>query len=159
MSYSSRVRRQRNNQHSEDAKQKVASSQSQQPGKKEASKKNIPADSYGQQAGFVNKKEASKIQRLATAADEEKASTNDARMKNDKDIQEKPIQLKEDSADEMDPVQTKSSPDEQKEKEVQKAPDKNKEEKSLQKKGDEGERKPVQKSEEPQKDEKPGEES
>ncbi len=114
MSYSSRVYRQRNaHSHDESAKEPFVGKQhAEGPQKDDPSfiqKKmtvNQPGDAYEKEAdtmadAVVNRQSAapvgqsgniSPIQRLATSADEEKLGTNDARMKLDKDIQEKPME-------------------------------------------------------------------
>ncbi|MBK9983971.1 MAG: DUF4157 domain-containing protein [Saprospiraceae bacterium] len=114
MSYCSRVYRQRNaHTHDESKKEPFFSKEndikkSHQPGTFFQAKLTVnqPGDSYEQEAdsvanAVVNKttkgpivqhKKISSIQRLATSMEDEKLSTNDARMAKDKEIQEKPIQ-------------------------------------------------------------------
>lgn len=134
MSYSSRVYRQRNA-HSHDEKSKDSFFGKQQDSEQSKSGKsffqtkltvNKPGDAFEKEADnvantvvnktsdkpIVQQKKISSIQRLATSAEEEKLSTNDARMKMDKDIQEKPQAGKdpEEKKEKLKGVQKKDEP-------------------------------------------------
>lgn len=178
MSYSSRVYRQRNPRAKEEAKEE--SFFSKQHDAKKGSRKggffqaklavNEPGDTYEQEADavantVVNKangkkavqqKEISSVQRLSTPAEDEKVGTNDARMKKDKDIQEKAIQKMGEPDKEKKDVQKMDEPKKEEKKEVQKKEEPKKEEEKVQKKEEpkKEEDKPVQKMDEPKKEEK-----
>jgi Domain of unknown function (DUF4157) len=113
MSYRSRVHRQRNISPEEKTKEPSFFSSQNDVRKSRGNRSffqpklsvNKPGDIHEQEAdsiahAVVNKsgvdgplsQPGSGIQRLATSADDEKLGTNDARMKHDKDIQEKPMQ-------------------------------------------------------------------
>ena len=92
--------------------------------------------------GGVQKQEADAVQRLATPEEENMPATNDARMAEDKQIQEKPLQRAEKKEEEK-PVQKAEKKEE--EKPVQKA-EKKEEEKPVQKAEKQEEEKPVQKA-------------
>jgi hypothetical protein len=151
MSYASRVYRQRNA-HTHDEGKKDATFGKQHDTEEHDSGAlfqtrlavNKPGDVYEKEAdamanavahktrpGEVQQKIGGQVQKLSTSAEEEKLGTNDARMQKDKEIQEKPIQMKDDKKKEE-------------KKPVQRAADKNKEE----------EKKPVQKLGEEKKEEK-----
>ncbi len=180
MSYSSRVYRQRNAHAHDEAKQKPFFSgqhDTKKPSKKNKTVQaklavNKAGDSYEQEADamantlanqnsktpVVHKKEISAIQRLSTPAEDEQLGTNDARMKKDKDIQEKPIQLKgeEPGKDEEKAIQKVDEPKKEEEKAVQKMDEPKKEEEKAVQKMDEPkkeEEKAVQKMDEPKKEE------
>ena len=93
--------------------------------------------------GGVQKQEADAVQRLATPEEDNMPATNDARMAEDKQIQEKPVQRAEKKEEEK-PVQKAEKKEE--EKPVQKA-EKKEEEKPVQKAEKKEEEKPVQKAE------------
>jgi hypothetical protein len=103
----------------------------------------------------VNRKKKETIQRLATSKEDEKLSTNDARMEKDKEDPLKPVQKKDapkkGKKEEEKPVQKKDAPKKGKkeeEKPVQKKGKKKEEEKPVQKKAKKKEEeKPVQKKE------------
>ena len=80
---------------------------------------------------IVQQKKISGVQRLSTPAEEEKMGTNDARMKNDKDIQEKPIQQKTTGPEKekQKGIHKKDNPEKEKLKGVQKMDDPEKEKK------------------------------
>ena len=116
MSYSERTYRQRNPR-----------------GKEE---KGAKAPFFNAPKNGVNRKKKETIQRLATSKEDEKLSTNDARMEKDKEEPMKPMHRKEAPKKEKEkPVQKKEAPKKEKEKPVQKkeAPKKEKE-KPVQKK-------------------------
>lgn len=98
---------------------------------------------------------AGSLQRLATPDEEKMPSTNDARMEEDKAIQEKPIQKMEAPGmkEEEKPVQTMGEPGKEEEEPVQKmeAPGMKEEEKPVQTMGEPGkeEEKPVQAKSQP----------
>jgi len=150
MSYSSRVYRQRNAHMHDESKQKsfFAGHETKKPTKKNKQVQaklaiNKPGDSFEKEADAVanvvttqplqkpaiEQKKISSVQRLSTPAEEEKLGTNDARMKRDKDIQEKPIQAKDEEKKEKPEVQKMDEPEKEKP-EVQKAeaPEKKEEE-------------------------------
>lgn len=158
MSYSSRVYRQRNSHtHDENAKDAFAGKQEDISPQHEAPaffqakmEVNEPGDRHEQEAdamadAVVNKqpyhtvaqrKEISGIQRFSTPAEDEQLGTNDARMKKDKDIQEKPMEeaneKKQDNEEKKaDAKSAKNDPDLKKRKVIQKKdePEKKKEEK------------------------------
>lgn len=184
MSYSSRVYRQRNPQQQDPKKQKPFFSKKHDDGKIKSSRKtnvqaklsvNEPGDSFEREAdnvagkvatgsddrSVVQQKKISSLQRLATPAEEEKLGTNDARMKRDKDIQEKPLQRTHDKEEKKE-VQKKDRPEEEKvsRKETQKEEEKiqakqaPKEEEKLQKKDAQKEEEKIQKKEAVKEDEK-----
>ena len=165
MSYSSRVYRQRNPRAKEEAKEESFFSK-QHDAKKGGRKPgffqaklavNEPGDTYEQEAdavantvvnkangkAAVQQKEISSVQRLSTPSEDEKMGTNDARMKKDKDIQEKAIQKMGEPDKEKKDVQKMDEPKKEEKKEVQKKEEPKKEED-----------KPVQKMDEPKKEEK-----
>ncbi|MEP7229794.1 MAG: DUF4157 domain-containing protein [Ginsengibacter sp.] len=171
MSYSSRVYRQRNvHTHDETNQEGFFSKQhdiDQDKKKGEASqpglKVNEPGDSYEKEADSVanavvnnagrspavQQKKISSVQRLSTSAEEDRFSTNDARMKKDKDIQRAPVEAEK----EKDKVQKKDEPKKDEEK-VQKKDEPKKEEERFQKKGEpKKEEEKVQKKDEPKKEE------
>ncbi|WP_367867722.1 hypothetical protein [Pedobacter sp. WC2423] len=82
MSYHTRIYRQRNAHAHEEVKQKPFFSAEQQQAK------------------------GSAVQRLATAAEDEKQSTNDARMAEDKEIQGKPMESTEPEKEQQEKTQT-----------------------------------------------------
>lgn len=168
MSYSSRVYRQRNA-HTQDEKSNDAFFSKKNDAEKSKSEKsffqaklsvNKPGDKFEKEADSVadavankssqksmlQQKKISSVQRLATSAEDEKLSTNDARMQKDKEIQEKPMQNVADDAEKekKKPVQKMDKPGAEKEKEkkpVQKMnkpgeKDKEKEKKPVQAKQD-----------------------
>ena len=92
--------------------------------------------------GGVQKQEADAVQRLATPEEDNMPATNDARMAEDKQIQEKPVQRAEKKEEEK-PVQKAEKKEE--EKPVQKA-EKKEEEKPVQKAEKKEEEKPVQRA-------------
>src|SRR5260221_13728 len=118
MSYSSRVRRQRNpHTHEEGAKEGFFSKKHDTGADQRKTgffqtklTVNDPGDSYEKEADsvandvvnksspthVVQQKKISTVQRLSTPSEDEKLGTNDARMAKDKEIQEKPIQTKDD---------------------------------------------------------------
>jgi hypothetical protein len=159
MSYSSRVNRQRNaHTHDETNQEAFFSKQHDiEQNKKEASglKVNEPGDSYEKEAdsvantvvnnpaqgSVVQQKKINSVQRLATSEEEDHFSTNDARMKKDKDVQrapmepenEKEVQKKDEPKKEEEKVQKKDEPKKEEEK-VQKMDEPKKEEDKVQKK-------------------------
>ena len=158
MSYSSRVYRQRNPKPKEDSKEEgFFSKQHAEKGKQKNAFFQQRA-SAAAQGSSVQRKKISHIQKLATPKEDEKTGTNDERMKQDKEIQEKAIQRMCDSGGKKDetadkPVQKKDDGKE-KEKTVQKKEEGKKEEKQVQKKeGGKEEEKPVQKKDDPKKEE------
>jgi hypothetical protein len=184
MSYSSRVYRQRNAHAHDENKQKAFFSgqhELKKPAKKNKAVQaklavNKPGDSYEQEADavastlvnqesktpVVQQKKISGIQRLSTPASEEQLSTNDARMKNDKDIQEKRIQTKGEEVEKREEDQAVQKMDEPKKEEEDKGvqkmdePKKEEEDKGVQKMDEpkkEEEDKAVQKMDEPKKEE------
>lgn len=194
MSYSSRVYRQRNAHTTDEVKQKPFASGQHEADKPDKQNKSVqaklsvnePGDSYEQEADAVagsvinqptqqpavQQKKISSIQRLSTPAEDEKLGTNDARMKKDKDIQEKPLQRKGDEPgkeeetavqkkdeavkEEEQAVQKKDEPVKEEEQSVQKKDEANKEEEQAVQKKDEAvkeEEQPVQKKDEPIKEE------
>jgi hypothetical protein len=161
MSYSSRVYRRRNPNTHEELKQKSFFAGKDKHEKNASSKKISGEDSFEREADSVanavmsnpqpspgvRQQKISNVQRLATSKDEEKTSTNEERMKQDKDVQEKSVQLmespekKEDqvqktdaSQQEEDKVQRMNSPKGEEEK-VQKADDPKMEEDKMKDKG------------------------
>lgn len=176
MSYTSRVYRQRNAHTHDETKDQspfFTKSEKQSGGRQKGTpffqtKLSVgePGDQYEKEAdsvaaSVVNKKtpgpvmqqkKISSIQRLATSQEEEKTSTNDERMKQDRDIQEKPeVQTKCAECEEEEKgkgVQKKTDPEKEKEKkkgaminkktdpEKEKEKDKMKAPANLQKKGD-----------------------
>jgi Domain of unknown function (DUF4157) len=180
MSYSSRVYRQRNAHTTDEVKQKPFSSGQHEADKPDKQNKSVqaklsvnePGDSYEQEADAVagslinqpaqqpavQQKKISSIQRLSTPAEDEKLGTNDARMKKDKDIQEKPLQRKGDepATEEETAVQKKDEANKEEEQAVQKKDEATKEEEQAVQKKDETnkeEEQAVQKKEEPVKEE------
>ncbi len=143
MSYCSRVYRHRNvHSHDEGAKEPFFSKQNDinKSGQKNSFFQtklsvNEPGDKYEQEADSVanavvnsktsapvlQQKKITGIQRLSTSKEDEKLSTNDARMARDKEIQEKPMQ------------QITGGPEKEKEKDIQKMGDSMKEEKDKKK--------------------------
>jgi outer membrane protein OmpA-like peptidoglycan-associated protein len=97
-------------------------------------------------AAAVQRMPISKVQRLATPDEQKMPGTNDARMEEDKQIQEKP---EEGAAEEEEPIQKMEAPKEE-EQPVQKAAE---EEEPVQAKAEEEE--PVQKMDAPKEEEKP----
>lgn len=170
MSYSSRVYRRRNPNTHEESRQKSFFAGKDKHEKNTSSDKISGEDSFEREADSVanavmsnprsstgvQQQKISNVQRLATSKDEEKTSTNEERMKEDKDVQEKSVQLmespekKEDQVQEMDAsqkeedkVQKMDAPKDEEGEKVQKADDTKMEEdkmkdKSIQKK-EEGE--------------------
>jgi hypothetical protein len=130
MSYSSRVYRQRNT-NSPDALKKKAffsgkdkqdkdhtnaaeKDPSQDPLEREA---DVVANSVVNEKGgspVIQNQQVSSIQKLATPKEDERTSTNEERMKEDKDVQEKPIQRMEGEKKEEDKVQKQEAKDEEK---------------------------------------------
>jgi hypothetical protein len=133
MSYSSRVYRQRNaHAHDESAKEPFVGKQHEEGPQKEAPSfiqekmtVNQPGDAFEKEADamadtVVNRQPAgpiasspkiAPIQRLATSSEDEKLGTNDARMKLDKDIQEKPLDEANKKDSDKDPEQKHGGPD------------------------------------------------
>jgi hypothetical protein len=142
MSYSSRVYRQRNA-HTHDEKNSDAFFGKQHDDDKTKSGNffqdrltvNKPNDAHEKEAdamasAVVNKsqakpsvqqKNAGSVQRISSPAEDEKLSTNDARMKKDKDIQTK--SENETDKEKKKPVQKKDDPEKEKKKPVQKMDD------------------------------------
>lgn len=164
MSYSSRVYRQRNPKAKEEKNKKPQAGSGRENSKAIQTKLSVnePGDQYEQEADSVasavvnntrnaggpKAKGAGGIQRLSTPAEDEKLGTNDARMKRDKDIQEKPLMRKTDEPEKKEKkgIQKKDEP--KKEEEKMKGAE------SIQKKGDpEKEKKGVQKKDDPKKEE------
>lgn len=139
MSYASRVYRQRNAQSHDDkknepffGKQYAVNNDHKKSGFFQAKLSvNQPGDSYEKEADavassvvnrssqtpIVQQKKISGIQRLSTSMEDEKFSTNDARMKKDKDIQRSPMQTGKDlEKEKMKKVQKKDDPLKEKEK-------------------------------------------
>ena len=184
MSYSSRVYRQRNSHTHEDGQKKSYFSKKHVSERPEKSNKSVqakpsvnePGDNYEREAdsvansltnqsskqAAVQKKQAGSIQRLSTPVEDEQLGTNDARMKKDKDIQEKPIQKMDEPKKEEDKGAVQKMGEDKKEEkpEVQKMDEPKKEEDkgAVQKMGDDKkEEKPeVQKMDEPKKEEDKG---
>ena len=100
----------------------------------------------------IQRKPISQIQRLATPAEEKMPATNDARMAEDKMIQEKPeIQRMDAPKEEEKPVQKMDAPEEE-EKPIQKMDAPKEEEKPVQKMdAPKEEEKPIQKADEKEK--------
>ena len=143
MSYCSRVYRHRNvHSHDEGAKEPFFSRQNDinKSGQKNSFFQtklsvNEPGDKYEQEADSVanavvnsktsapvlQQKKITGIQKLSTSMEDEKLSTNDARMARDKEIQEKPMQ------------QNMSGPEKEREKDIQKMDDPMKEERDKKK--------------------------
>ena len=143
MSYSSRVYRQRNA-HSHDEKNSDAFFGKQHDDDKTKNGNffqdrltvNKPNDAHEKEAdavanAVVNKspdkpsvgqKNAGSVQRLSSPAEDEKLSTNDARMKKDKDIQTK-SENDTDKEKKKKPVQKKDDPEKEKKKPIQKMDD------------------------------------
>src|SRR4051812_7393505 len=179
MSYSSRVYRQRNAHTHDDAKKEGFFSKQHEidQNKKDGLRVNEPGDSYEKEADAVagalvnhpasnkkgvQQKRSGSVQRLSTSTEEDKFSTNDARMKKDKDVQRAPmgnekekekVQKKDDAKKEEEKVQKKEEPKKEEEK-VQKKEEPNKEkEKVMRKEEPEKEKEKVQKKDEPKKEE------
>jgi hypothetical protein len=156
MSYSSRVYRQRNaHTHDEGKQDSFFGKQSEnddhasksifqaklavhKPGDKYEKEADSVANavSNGSSPGNIQKKDISSIQRLSTPAEEEKLGTNDARMQNDKEIQEKPTKQKgKDEKEDEKTVQPKNEAGKDEEKKPKEPEEMNKEEKEKKKSG------------------------
>ncbi len=104
MSYLSRLFNQRNTQQPEKKKGFFSHGKADKKGSKGGFFQaklsvNEPGDVHEKEAdkaadAVVHRKEVNAIQRLSTPAEDEKLGTNDARIKKDKDIQEKPMEHK-----------------------------------------------------------------
>jgi len=148
MSYASRTRRQRNPKNEEKANDSFFGKQHDTNKPKKSNSffqaklsVNKPGDKFEKEAdsvasSVVNKqngntgiqqKKISSVQRLATSAEEEKTGTNDARLSKDKEIQEKPVQKKDEPEKKEDRM-----------KNIQKMDDKKKEEETPVQKRQEG---------------------
>ena len=166
MSYSSRVYRQRNaHTHDESKKEGFFSKQHDiEQGKNKGLKVNEPGDSYEKEADAVanavvnhpgakgkstQQKASGSVQRLSTSAEEDKLSTNDARMKQDKDVQRAPMAEEK----EKEKVQKKDEPKKEEEKVQKKDEPKKEEEKVMKKDQPKKEEEKVQKKEQPRKEE------
>jgi hypothetical protein len=165
MSYSSRIYRQRNAHTHDDSKKEgnVSGKHDTEQEKKHVgdSKQGItvnePGDSYEKEADImarnvvsnetlsagVSQKAPGSVQRLSTSAEEDKFSTNDARMKKDKDVQravdpkkeEDTVQKKSETKKDEEKVQKKEEPKKEEEK-IQKKDEFSKDDEKLQKTAD-----------------------
>lgn len=147
MSYSSRVYRQRNpNTHDESRQKSFFAGKDKQ--EKGSSAEKVQDESFEREADSVantvvnnahapaiQQQKISSVQRLATSKEDEKTSTTEERMKEDKDVQEKPLQLME-SPEKKDeePVQKMNDPAKEDEK-IQKADEPKMEDEKMKDKG------------------------